>query len=251
MTKQEAIQAMQEGHKVRHAFFMESEWIMKSPNNPNNYVTEEGYEVSADLFWMDRNGNSFLVAWEIVPASPEPAKSELTVTIAGKEYPLNLDQTHVMFGGEWREIIEDQDGEKYIFHLSNTHYLDAAPEPATVKEDWKQLDKEVEEMEKALWDEPTGAPPAEAEIRGERMDELKWREGNPEAAKWYDAFKGISHNHARLTELAVKMQKENKSLYAALKEVLELHYKTSEPYRFLPTNTVAEIEYILSSIKQN
>jgi len=36
------------------------------------------------------------------PASPEPAKSELTVTIAGKEYPLNLEQTHVIFGGEWR-----------------------------------------------------------------------------------------------------------------------------------------------------
>jgi hypothetical protein len=58
MTKNEAIEVMKRGFKVRHKYFSEDEWM----TYVNNYtiMTEEGYEHNAEMFWrMDRNGKEW------------------------------------------------------------------------------------------------------------------------------------------------------------------------------------------------
>jgi hypothetical protein len=58
MTKQEAIQAMLEGKKVRHRYFTHDEWM--TINRAGQILLEDGVAVQQWLFWRDRTG----VGWE-------------------------------------------------------------------------------------------------------------------------------------------------------------------------------------------
>lgn len=98
-------------------------------------------------------------------------------TKAGASLLMNDTETEVLYNGSWRQIQEDQEGELYFIGKVTAIYLSPLPashEPETLKEDWAQLDKEVEELEKALWDEPTGTPPAAPEMRGEQFTPGEW-----------------------------------------------------------------------------
>ena len=52
MTREEAIKAMSEGKKVRHKYFSREEWVTMKSNG--EYLFEDGYSVSSELFWFDR-----------------------------------------------------------------------------------------------------------------------------------------------------------------------------------------------------
>jgi hypothetical protein len=71
LTKQQAIQAMEEGKIVTHRFFSENEFI-KLSDNGYDYETEEGYNVSPHLFWTDRPDPSWLTDWSIWQAPTTP-----------------------------------------------------------------------------------------------------------------------------------------------------------------------------------
>lgn len=51
MTKQEAINAMQEGKKVTHRYFTSDEWMTMVGGD---IMTEEGYKVPPKEFWQYR-----------------------------------------------------------------------------------------------------------------------------------------------------------------------------------------------------
>lgn len=63
MTKLEAIEEMKSGKWVRHRFFSEEEKITMEGRK---IKTEEGYLIDSDVFWKDRDVDSFSVGWEIV-----------------------------------------------------------------------------------------------------------------------------------------------------------------------------------------
>lgn len=64
MTKEEAIKAMSEGKKVRHRYFSKDEWV--TINSDGNYLFEDGYSASPELFWFDRQDSYWDNGWEIV-----------------------------------------------------------------------------------------------------------------------------------------------------------------------------------------
>lgn len=62
MTKEEAIVAMEAGHKVTHQYFTKDEFIrMKN----GKLITEEGYEFEPWKFWMYRNYKVWETDWSI------------------------------------------------------------------------------------------------------------------------------------------------------------------------------------------
>lgn len=61
LTKEEAIQLLEDGKKVAHRFFSDGEWIKK--HNERSYIFEDGIICSKDMFWIDRSGNSFKICW--------------------------------------------------------------------------------------------------------------------------------------------------------------------------------------------
>lgn len=61
MTRVEAIQAMRNGERVTHEFFMDDEWIEMI--GCCIILTEDGYEHPSDLFWADRMSESFNRGW--------------------------------------------------------------------------------------------------------------------------------------------------------------------------------------------
>ena len=63
MTKDEAIKAMKFGAKVTHRYFTDGEWITMEDNQ--TIITEEGYTISAALFWKDRTCKTFDTDWSI------------------------------------------------------------------------------------------------------------------------------------------------------------------------------------------
>jgi hypothetical protein len=65
MTKQAAIDAMMQGKKVRHKYFVENEWMKSSPNGLMYYF-EDGYFGTAEIFWSYRQEDYWLTGWEIV-----------------------------------------------------------------------------------------------------------------------------------------------------------------------------------------
>lgn len=64
MTKQEAIQAMKQGKRVRHRFFSQDEWMTQYSNG--QIIFEDGVKVNMALFWSDRTGPAWQDGWEIV-----------------------------------------------------------------------------------------------------------------------------------------------------------------------------------------
>ncbi|MBX3165594.1 MAG: hypothetical protein KF900_14050 [Bacteroidetes bacterium] len=63
MTKDEAIQAMQEGKKVTHDFFMPHEWVMIDKNGA--VVYEDGNTTSLREFSALRVGYYWLSGWSL------------------------------------------------------------------------------------------------------------------------------------------------------------------------------------------
>lgn len=63
MTREEAIKAMSEGKKVRHKYFSRKEWVTMKSNG--EYLFEDGYSVSPELFWFDRQDSYWDKDWEI------------------------------------------------------------------------------------------------------------------------------------------------------------------------------------------
>lgn len=68
MTKQQAINAMIDGHKVTHQYFGETEWV-KSSKNGLVYELEDGVKLYKNEFWKYRQGDGFEVGWEIFKES--------------------------------------------------------------------------------------------------------------------------------------------------------------------------------------
>jgi len=64
ISKQEAIQAMQNGKAVRHSTFMEYEYVTMT--NRGNIVFEDGVDVPAHLFWKDRTADIWETNWTIL-----------------------------------------------------------------------------------------------------------------------------------------------------------------------------------------
>lgn len=62
MTKDEAIQAMKEGHKVTHRHFSDDEWITMKDGK---IIDENGYKLYAVEFWFYRESDSFKTGWSI------------------------------------------------------------------------------------------------------------------------------------------------------------------------------------------
>jgi|GEM_PF-4069704 len=46
------------------------------------------------------------------------------LTKDGKVLPVNENETHVFYNGEWEEVCEDQDGDLYFRSGKNTIYMD-------------------------------------------------------------------------------------------------------------------------------
>lgn len=66
MTKEEAIEAMKSGRKVRHRFFAPHEWVTSNLDG-TIYFMEDGVECTADEFWMWRLRPEFNDNWEFYP----------------------------------------------------------------------------------------------------------------------------------------------------------------------------------------
>lgn len=64
MTKEEAKQAMKEGHKVKHSGFTDDEWVMQIKDG--SYKTEDGYSFPPYEFWRWRTEDYWLKGWSIV-----------------------------------------------------------------------------------------------------------------------------------------------------------------------------------------
>jgi len=60
----EAMIAMKEGKKVRHRFFANDEWMMRTEDG--KYLFEDGVKCSFLMFWMDRTGEEWNDDWSIV-----------------------------------------------------------------------------------------------------------------------------------------------------------------------------------------
>jgi hypothetical protein len=61
MTKEEAIQAMKDGKKVRHQYFARDEWVTMV--TMGQMVLEDGVECSPYEFWRWRIGPSWDIDW--------------------------------------------------------------------------------------------------------------------------------------------------------------------------------------------
>jgi hypothetical protein len=72
MTKDEAVEAMNKGHKVTHRFMESHEYIERTPD----YLirTEEGYTCQPSEFWRYRQGEAWETDWSIVEETTKTTK---------------------------------------------------------------------------------------------------------------------------------------------------------------------------------
>lgn len=63
MTKQEAIEEMKKGAKLKHRLFTSNEWITMQGNL--TIITEEGYRCPIGQFWFYRQGQEWDLDWYI------------------------------------------------------------------------------------------------------------------------------------------------------------------------------------------
>lgn len=63
MTREEAKQALKEGHKITHTYFNPDEWVKQ----PKDHIIEDeqGFSISPTVFWYIRRGEHFADGWEI------------------------------------------------------------------------------------------------------------------------------------------------------------------------------------------
>jgi len=55
LTKDEALQILENGGKIAHRSFTSDEWMKKAPNRTNSYIFEDGCICSARDFWRYRS----------------------------------------------------------------------------------------------------------------------------------------------------------------------------------------------------
>lgn len=63
LTKDEAIQAMKEGHKVAHRYFSDDEWMTL---DGLSFLTEDGCRHDPYIFWIDRQSPEWNTDWRVV-----------------------------------------------------------------------------------------------------------------------------------------------------------------------------------------
>ena len=63
MNKQEAVDAMKEGHKVAHSNFSSDEWMMRGGRG---IIFEDGCQCSPSEFWQYRTEDWWDTGWRIV-----------------------------------------------------------------------------------------------------------------------------------------------------------------------------------------
>jgi hypothetical protein len=63
LTKEEAIQAMKEGHKVAHRYFSDDEWMTL---DGDKFLFEDGCRIHPYLFWIDRQSQEWNTDWRVV-----------------------------------------------------------------------------------------------------------------------------------------------------------------------------------------
>jgi hypothetical protein len=78
MTRQEALEAMLDGHKVTHQYFTPEEWA--TMNDKGMVVLEDGVVCSAAEFWRNRSNDCFDKGWSYFP---EVTKEKKRFTIRG------------------------------------------------------------------------------------------------------------------------------------------------------------------------
>jgi hypothetical protein len=64
MTKQQAVDAMREGHKVRHRYFTDDEWIAFKNGD---FVDEQDYIMGPE-FWDFRKSEAWETGWSVYPS---------------------------------------------------------------------------------------------------------------------------------------------------------------------------------------
>jgi hypothetical protein len=74
MTIQEAKNAIKNGFKVRHRFFLPHEYIQQGPDY--SLIDEDGREM-ANYFWQVRNSHSWQEGWEIVDENNIPKRKSI------------------------------------------------------------------------------------------------------------------------------------------------------------------------------
>lgn len=62
MTKEEAIQAAQNGLKIKHRYFAPHEWIIIMQDH---IIFEDGSTIIDDKFWAARQGDEWLDGYEL------------------------------------------------------------------------------------------------------------------------------------------------------------------------------------------
>lgn len=65
LTKEEAIQAMKDGHKVTHRHFTSDEYMFMPNPRANKYQFEDGVSMLAYEFWQIRSDPSYLTGWSL------------------------------------------------------------------------------------------------------------------------------------------------------------------------------------------
>lgn len=63
LTKQEAIKALEDGHKLSHRFFQPHEYIYLKDNK---IFMEDDYSIDIETFWQDRNSLMWNKDWYII-----------------------------------------------------------------------------------------------------------------------------------------------------------------------------------------
>lgn len=67
LSKEQAIEAMKAGKKVRHRYFTDDEWVrLRYPDVAGVYEFEDGVICRAREFWYIRRGPEWEDGWEIV-----------------------------------------------------------------------------------------------------------------------------------------------------------------------------------------
>lgn len=62
LNKQEAIESLRKGFKLKHTYFTDEEFIYQKGHY---YITEEGYQIDIETFWKLRNSEGFNTGWYI------------------------------------------------------------------------------------------------------------------------------------------------------------------------------------------
>ncbi len=66
LTKEEVIQALEDGKTVKHRSFTQNEWMKKAVDRIRCYEFEDGCICPFTEFWSHRTHENWLKDWEIV-----------------------------------------------------------------------------------------------------------------------------------------------------------------------------------------